>query len=104
MTGAATLGGATVKAIYANGSYVAKQYTILTAGSVSGTFAAVAETNLPSNVHATLSYDATHAYLNLVLNFSRRRAAASTATSRASATPWSTTSTAPAAFRWSTAR
>ena len=46
-----------------------KQYTILTAGSVSGTFAAVAETNLPSNVHATLSYDATHAYLNLVLNF-----------------------------------
>ena len=33
VTGAATLGGATVNAIYANGSYVAKQYTILTAGS-----------------------------------------------------------------------
>ena len=29
----------------------------------------MAETNLPSNVHATLSYDATHAYLNLVLSF-----------------------------------
>ena len=69
VTGAATLGGSTVKAIYANGSYVVKQYTILTAASVSGTFASVAETNLPSNVHATLSNDATHAYLNLVLSF-----------------------------------
>jgi autotransporter-associated beta strand protein len=69
VTGAATLGGSTVKAIYANGNYVVKQYTILTAASVSGTFASVAETNLPSNVHATLSYDATHAYLNLVLSF-----------------------------------
>ena len=69
VTGAATLGGATVKAIYANGSYIAKQYTILTAGSVSGAFASVAETNLPRNLHSTLSYDATHAYLNLVLNF-----------------------------------
>ena len=29
----------------------------------------MAETNLPSNVHSTLSYDATHAYLNLVLSF-----------------------------------
>ena len=43
--------------------------TVLTAGSVSGAFAAVAETNLPSNVHATLSHDAAHAYLNLVLSF-----------------------------------
>ena len=69
VTGAATLGGSTVKVVYANGSYLVKQYTILTAGSVSGAFASVAETNLPSNVHATLSHDATHAYLNLVLNF-----------------------------------
>jgi autotransporter-associated beta strand protein len=69
VTGAATLGGSTVKAVYADGSYLPKQYTILTAASVSGTFASVAETNLPSNVHATLSYDATHAYLNLVLSF-----------------------------------
>ena len=29
VTGAATLGGSTVKAIYANGSYIEKQYTIL---------------------------------------------------------------------------
>jgi uncharacterized protein with beta-barrel porin domain len=70
VTGAATLGGATVNAQFAAGSYVAKQYTILTAGSVSGTFnAAVANTNLPSNFQTTLSYSATHAYLNLALNF-----------------------------------
>jgi uncharacterized protein with beta-barrel porin domain len=70
VTGAATLGGSTVQAIYANGSYVARQYTILTAtGGVSGTFASVADTNLPANFHTTLSYDATHAYLNLILSF-----------------------------------
>lgn len=69
VTGMATLGGTTVKAIYANGSYVAKQYTIVTAGSVSGTFGSVVDTNLPTNFHTTLSYDPTHAYLNLVLNF-----------------------------------
>jgi autotransporter-associated beta strand protein len=39
VTGTATLGGATVNAIYAGGGgYVSKQYTILTAGVVSGTF------------------------------------------------------------------
>jgi autotransporter-associated beta strand protein len=70
VTGMATLGGATVNAFYANGSYVAKQYTILTAGSVSGTFnPAVVNTNLPSNFHTTLSYDTHDAYLNLALNF-----------------------------------
>jgi T5SS/PEP-CTERM-associated repeat protein len=70
VTGTATLGGATVNAVFANGSYVAKQYTILTAGSVSGTFnPAVVNTNLPSNFHTTLSYDTHDAYLNLALNF-----------------------------------
>ncbi|WP_369723044.1 autotransporter domain-containing protein [Bradyrhizobium sp. LLZ17] len=69
VTGTATLGGSTLKAVYANGSYVAKQYAILTAGSVSGTFGSVVETNLPSNFSRTLSYDATHAYLNLILDF-----------------------------------
>ncbi len=70
VTGTATLGGATVNAIYANGSYVTKQYTILTAGSVSGTFnPAVVNTNLPSDFHTTLSYDTHDAYLNLALNF-----------------------------------
>jgi uncharacterized protein with beta-barrel porin domain len=69
VSGAATLGGATVKATYANGSYVARQYTILTAGSVSGTFGSLVDTNLPTNFHTAMSYDATHAYLNLILNF-----------------------------------
>jgi len=70
VSGVATLGGATVNASFANGSYIARQYTILTAGSVSGTFnPTVANANLPANFHDTLSYDATHAYLNLALNF-----------------------------------
>ncbi|HLG84923.1 MAG TPA: autotransporter domain-containing protein [Bradyrhizobium sp.] len=71
VTGTATLGGATVNAVFANGSYIAKTYTILTAsGGVSGTFApAVVNTNLPAHFHTTLSYDADDAYLNLALNF-----------------------------------
>ena len=69
VTGTATLGGATVNAVFAAGSYVAKQYTIMTAGSISGTFnPALANTNLPSGFNTTLSYDATHAFLNLALN------------------------------------
>jgi uncharacterized protein with beta-barrel porin domain len=70
VTGTATLGGATVKAIYANGSYVAKQYTILTAtGGVSGTFGSLVNSNLPANFNTSLSYDAHDAFLNLTLNF-----------------------------------
>ena len=67
----ATLGGATVNAVFANGSYISRQYTILNAaGGISGTFASnIANTNLPTNFTDTLSYDATHAYLNLALNF-----------------------------------
>ncbi len=67
----ATLGGATVNAVFANGSYISKQYTILNAaGGISGTFASnIVNTNLPTNFTDTLSYDATHAYLNLALNF-----------------------------------
>ena len=67
--GTATLGGATVNAAFANGSYISKQYTILSAGSVSGTFGSLVNTNLPANFTDTLSYDATHAYLNLTLGF-----------------------------------
>ena len=69
VSGAATLGGAIVNAIYASGSYIAKQYTILTAGSINGTFGSLINTNLPSNFTPTLAYDSTHAYLNLALNF-----------------------------------
>src|SRR5262249_4679006 len=69
VTGTATLGGASVQAFFSAGTYVAKQYTIMTAGSVVGTFNSLANTNLPSGFSSSLSYDATHAYLNLALNF-----------------------------------
>ena len=69
VTGTAAPGGATVYAIYANGSYVSKQYTILTAGNVNGTFGSLVNSNLPANFTTSLSYDPTHAYLNLALNF-----------------------------------
>lgn len=69
VTGAATLGGATVSAVFAPGSYVAKQYTILNAGSISGTFAGPVNTSLPSGFKSSLSYDANNVYLDLALAF-----------------------------------
>ncbi|WFU81966.1 autotransporter domain-containing protein [Bradyrhizobium sp. CIAT3101] len=71
VSGTATLGGATVNAIFANGSYVAKRYTILTAtGGLSGsTFGSVVNSNLPSGFATSLSYDNNNAYLNLALAF-----------------------------------
>jgi uncharacterized protein with beta-barrel porin domain len=70
VSGTATLTGSTVNAVYANGSYVAKQYTILSAtGGVKGIFSGLTNTNLPANFTDSLSYDASHAYLDLVLNF-----------------------------------
>src|SRR6202030_347563 len=56
-------------AAWATGSYFARQYTILTAGTRSGTFGTLTNGNLPANFTDTLSYDATHAYLNLTLSF-----------------------------------
>jgi autotransporter-associated beta strand protein len=69
VTGTATLGGATVNALWASGAYVARQYTILTGKSVSGTFGATVNTNLPSGFKTALSYDASDVYLNLSLSF-----------------------------------
>ncbi len=69
VTGTASLNGATVNAFYANGSYVPKQYTILTAGSVIGAFNSLVNVNLPSSFKASLSTDLTHAFLNLALDF-----------------------------------
>ncbi|WP_431206496.1 autotransporter domain-containing protein [Bradyrhizobium betae] len=71
VTGAAQLGGATVTANFAAGSYVAKRYMILTAsGGVSGTFSTtIVNTSLPSNFHSSLSYDTNDVYLDLTLNF-----------------------------------
>ena len=59
-----------MNAIYANGSYVSKQYTIVNAtGGVNGTFGSLVNTNLPANFTPGLSYDGAHAFLNLTLNF-----------------------------------
>jgi autotransporter-associated beta strand protein len=68
VTGTASLGGATVSANFAPGTYVIKQYTILDAtGGVSGTFSGVTNTNLPAGFATSISTDAYHAYLNLGL-------------------------------------
>ena len=69
VTGNASLNSAAqVAASFATGTYVSKQYTIMTAGSITGTFnPTVLDTNLPSGFHTSLSYDATHVYLDLSL-------------------------------------
>jgi uncharacterized protein with beta-barrel porin domain len=68
--GTATLGGAMVNANFASGTYVAKQYTILTAtGNVSGTFGGVVNSGgLTPGFTTTLSYDAKDVFLNVVMN------------------------------------
>jgi uncharacterized protein with beta-barrel porin domain len=69
VTGTATLGGATVSAVFAAGSYVAKQYTIVNAtGGVSGTFNPTVVSNM-SNIQSSLTYDANDAFLNIKLSF-----------------------------------
>ncbi|MBR0831799.1 autotransporter domain-containing protein [Bradyrhizobium manausense] len=70
VTGNASLGGATVGASFAPGSYIAKQYTILKAGSITGAFdPTVLSFGLPTGFHVSLSQDTHNAYLNLALNF-----------------------------------
>ncbi|WPO44333.1 autotransporter domain-containing protein [Tardiphaga sp. 42S5] len=71
VTGTANLGGATVNASFAAGTYVARQYTVLNAtGGLGGsTFGSVVNTNLPSGFKTSLSYDANNAYLDLKLDF-----------------------------------
>lgn len=69
VAGVATLAGATVQAAFAPGSYISKQYTILSAaGGISGSFGALS-TNLSPNFSTSLSYDANDVYLGLVLHF-----------------------------------
>jgi autotransporter-associated beta strand protein len=69
VTGMATLGGATVNAVFGPGNYVQTQYTILNAtGSVSGAFNPTVVSNL-ANIQSTLSYDANNVYLNVKLGF-----------------------------------
>ena len=71
VTGTANLGGATLNANYANGSYVNKSYTILTAdhGWMGTTFNGPVNTNLPANFSTTVNYDPTNVYLVLTLNY-----------------------------------
>jgi autotransporter-associated beta strand protein len=70
VTGSAALGGATVAASFAPGSYVEKRYTILTAdGGVSGTFSGPVNANLPTNFKSSLAHDGNNAYLDLTLDF-----------------------------------
>ena len=66
--GTATGGGTKVDATFATGGYIAKQYTILTAlGGVQANLfsGGLVNHNLPAGFIDSLSYDATHAYLNL---------------------------------------
>jgi uncharacterized protein with beta-barrel porin domain len=68
VAGKATLGNATVQANFTTGSYIARQYTILTAsGGIDGTFGSVVNFNAPPNLATSLSYDSSHVYLNLGL-------------------------------------
>lgn len=70
--GTATIdSGATVNAVFANGSYIVKRYTILTAADGrTGTFnPTVANTNLPAGFRTSLDYDANNVYLDLALGF-----------------------------------
>nr|WP_301293839.1 autotransporter domain-containing protein [Nitrobacter winogradskyi] len=70
VTGTATLGGATVQAQFAPGSYVERRYTILTAdGGVNGAFSGPVATNLPTNFKTALAYDGSNAWLDLALSF-----------------------------------
>jgi uncharacterized protein with beta-barrel porin domain len=69
VSGTATLGGATVSVTYPGGGNISKQYAIVTAANVGGTFGSLVNTNLPANFSASLSYDAKDAYLDVALNF-----------------------------------
>src|SRR5260370_23850471 len=71
VTGTALLNGS-VDAVFLAGSYLAKQYTIVSAaGGSSGTFGSVMSVNLPSTLAASLSYDANNASLNIGLGVSQ---------------------------------
>ncbi len=60
----ATLGG-TVLATFAPGSYITKQYTILSAADLNGAFGGLTTNNLPVGFAASLSYGANDVFLNL---------------------------------------
>ena len=69
VSGMATLGGGGVTASFANGSYISKRYTILTADNISGSFGTLTNSELPRPTSMMRGDDASHAYLDLALNF-----------------------------------
>lgn len=68
ITGAATLAGGTVNAIFAAGSYASRIYNIMSFGSRSGSFDSLTTTGLPSGFSASLGYTANNVQLILTLN------------------------------------
>jgi autotransporter-associated beta strand protein len=70
VTGPASLGGATVKAVFQPGSYVNRQYTILnaTSGFAGTVFNPTVISNNP-NLQGTLAYDPNNVFLNIKLAF-----------------------------------
>ncbi|MBV9065813.1 MAG: autotransporter domain-containing protein, partial [Methylobacteriaceae bacterium] len=66
-TGAVTPGGATVDVSAGAGTYTTGRRTIVTAGSVNGTFNPVVQTNL-AFLRPMLAYDASHVYLDITGN------------------------------------
>jgi autotransporter-associated beta strand protein len=66
-TGTASLTGATVNAVFQPGTYLTKQYTILSSAGLGGTtFAGFNTTNLPARFDVGLSYTATDVIIDLV--------------------------------------
>jgi outer membrane autotransporter protein len=64
VSGTAALGGASVQTVFAPGSYVSRQYTILHSGGLIGTFSGVSG-NVPAGFSESLSYTGTDVILNL---------------------------------------
>ena len=103
VTGSATLGGATVNASFAPGTYAARQYTIVNAtGGVIGTFNDTVKTNLSGGFTSSLSYDANNVYLNLEIGLAQYSGLNVNQQNVANAIADS--SIEPAAFHWCSAR
>jgi len=68
VSGTATVSGASVAADFVGGATIAEKYKILSAGSVSGTFAGLTNSGLPGGLTDQLTYDASDAYLTLSLS------------------------------------
>ena len=100
VTGAASLGGATVNAAFTGNTFQTKYTIVNAAGGVSGTFGALVNSNLPSNFTSSLSYDANNVYLNLALNFAGSSGlnANQAAVGNAIANSFNSTGSIPAAF------